>query len=58
MKYYHGISVTPGIAIGLVSIVSNDALDVTRIGITRPSVPAEFSRLDLASVALHTERVD
>ena len=48
MKYYHGISVTPGIAIGLVSIVSNDALDVTRTGITRPSVPAEFSRLDLA----------
>ncbi len=48
MKYYHGISVTPGIAIGLVSIVSNDALDVTCRSIIREDVPAELSRLDLA----------
>ncbi|MGN1199375.1 MAG: phosphoenolpyruvate--protein phosphotransferase, partial [Thermoguttaceae bacterium] len=48
MKFYHGISVTPGIAIGLVSIVTNDALDVTKKGIVRPSVRAEFSRLELA----------
>ena len=48
MKYYHGISVTPGIAIGLVSIVANDALAVTCRSITSPDVAAELSRLDLA----------
>ena len=48
MKYYHGISVTPGIAIGLVSIVANDALAVTCRSITSADVAAELSRLDLA----------
>lgn len=46
MKYYHGIAVAPGVAIGLLSVIANNQLFVPRRSIISTQVPEELSRLD------------
>lgn len=48
MKIFHGIPVTPGVAIGLVSVVANDEIVVRPRQIESTQVAAELSRLDAA----------
>ncbi len=46
MKYYHGIPVSPGVAIGLVTVLANNRVSVRRRMIEPSQVPSELQRLD------------
>ncbi len=48
MKFYHGVPVTPGVAIGLVSVVANDEFVIRPRAIESTQVANELARLDSA----------
>ena len=48
MKYYHGIAVAPGVAIGLLSVVANNQLFIPRRAIDANQVDDELRRLEAA----------
>lgn len=50
MKYFHGIPVNPGVAIGLASLVANNDFCIRPRAIESTQVSSELSRLDSAFV--------
>ena len=62
MKYYHGIPVSPGVEIGLVSVVANNNFLIRPRAIESTQVASELAKLDSAfesaAETLERRRID